>query len=72
MWWSLYVSPPATIVCPAFGPALVAADDVRLAREQVDDLALALVAPLRADDHGGGHGPHPAGSMRAEVGDRAG
>ena len=36
-------------------PALVAADDVRLLREQVDDLALALVSPLRADDHRGRH-----------------
>ena len=36
--------------------ALVAADEVGALGEQVDDLALALVAPLRADDHGGGHG----------------
>ena len=46
-------------------PALVAADEVRLLREQVDDLAFPLVAPLRADDHGRGHGaivPDPAES----------
>ena len=61
---SLYVSPSATIVCPAFGPAVVAADEIRVAGEQVDDLALALVAPLRADDHGRGH----AGSMPASAG----
>jgi hypothetical protein len=35
--------------------ALVPADEVRVAGEQVDDLALAFVAPLRADDDGGGH-----------------
>ena len=40
---------------PGAGPAVVAADDVRVAREQVDDLALALVSPLRADDHRRGH-----------------
>ena len=52
IWRSFHVSPSTTIVCPAFGPALVAAHDVRLLGEQVDDLALALVAPLRADDDG--------------------
>ena len=36
-------------------PALIAADDVRFLREQVDDLALALVAPLRAHDDGRRH-----------------
>ena len=36
-------------------PTLVAADDVRLLREQVDDLALPFVAPLRTDDDGGRH-----------------
>src|SRR5262252_8661766 len=35
--------------------ALVAADDVRVLGEQVDDLALSFVAPLRAHDDGGGH-----------------
>ena len=35
--------------------ALVAADDVGVLGEQVDDLALPLVAPLRAHDDGGGH-----------------
>jgi hypothetical protein len=42
---------------PRVRAALVAADDVRVLGEQVDDLALALVAPLRADDHGRGHVP---------------
>ena len=36
--------------------AVVAADEVGVLGEQVDDLALAFVAPLRADDDGGGHG----------------
>ena len=40
---------------PGVRAALVAADDVRLLRKQVDDLALALVAPLRADDDGRRH-----------------
>jgi hypothetical protein len=40
---------------PGVRPALVAAHDVRLLGEQVDDLALALVTPLRADDHGRRH-----------------
>src|SRR5581483_7151509 len=37
-------------------PAVVAADEVGVARQQVDDLALALVPPLRADDDGAWHG----------------
>ena len=41
---------------PRVGAALVADDDVRVLGEQVDDLALPLVAPLRPDDDGGGHG----------------
>ena len=40
---------------PGVRAAVVAADDVRVLRQEVDDLALALVAPLRADDHGRGH-----------------
>src|SRR5438067_1606364 len=36
--------------------ALIAAHDVRLLGEQVDDLALPFVAPLRTDDYGRGHG----------------
>ena len=36
--------------------SLVAGDDVGPLGEQVDDLALALVAPLGADDHRAGHG----------------
>ena len=35
--------------------ALVAADEIGVLRKQVDDLSLALVAPLRADDDGRGH-----------------
>ena len=41
---------------PGVRPALVAADDVRVLRQQVDDLALALVTPLRPDDDGRWHG----------------
>src|SRR5205085_7043441 len=36
--------------------ALVAADEIRVLGEQVDDLALALVAPLRTHDDSGRHG----------------
>ena len=35
-------------------------DDVRAGRDQVDDLALPLVAPLGAHDHDVRHGPPPA------------
>src|SRR5262249_6745878 len=40
---------------PRVGAALVAADEVGVLREEIDDLPLALVAPLRPDDHGRGH-----------------
>ena len=40
---------------PGVRPALVTADDIRTLREQVDDLALAFVSPLRADDDGRRH-----------------
>jgi hypothetical protein len=40
---------------PGVRAALVAADDVGVLGEQVDDLALPLVAPLGADDHGRRH-----------------
>src|SRR5262249_42883550 len=40
---------------PGVRPALVATDNVRMLREEVDDLPFALVAPLRANDHGRGH-----------------
>ncbi len=43
---------------PGIRATLIAADEVGLLGEQVDDLALPLVAPLRADDHGRGHVPH--------------
>ena len=42
--------------------ALEAHDDVGPLGEQVDDLALALVAPLGADDHDAWHGPQSVGS----------
>jgi hypothetical protein len=40
---------------PGVRAALVATDDVRVAREEVDDLPLPLVAPLGADDDGRRH-----------------
>ena len=40
---------------PGVRPALVTADHISLLRKQVDDLALALVTPLRADDDGRWH-----------------
>ena len=40
---------------PRVRAAVVAADEIGVLREQVDDLALALVAPLGADDDGAGH-----------------
>ena len=43
---------------PCVRPTLVAADEVGVLGEQVDDLALALVAPLRTNDHGGRHVCH--------------
>ena len=56
---------------PGVRPAVVAADDVGVLREQVDDLALALVAPLRADDHGRRHDrsvPEPPAGGRRRAG----
>src|SRR5262249_3079924 len=47
---------------PGVRPALVAADHIRTLREQVDDLALALVAPRRADDDGRWHAESLASS----------
>ena len=43
---------------PGVVPALKADDDVGARRQPVDDLALALVAPLRADDDDVSHGPN--------------
>ena len=40
---------------PGVRPALVAAHDIGVLRQQVDDLALALVSPLSADDYGRWH-----------------
>src|SRR5262249_28878290 len=36
-------------------PAVVAADEISMLGKQVDDLALSLVSPLRANDDGGRH-----------------
>src|SRR4029078_5854840 len=44
---------------PGVRAALVAADEVGVLRQQVDDLALAFVPPLRADNHGRGHQASP-------------
>jgi hypothetical protein len=44
------LAPAITSVCPALWPALEAHDARTVVRQPVDDLALALVAPLRADD----------------------
>src|SRR5262245_46157398 len=40
---------------PGVVAALVAGDDVGALGQGVDDLALALIAPLGADDHAAGH-----------------
>ena len=40
---------------PGVRPALVTADHIKPLRKQVDDLALALVTPLCADDNGRRH-----------------
>ena len=37
------------------GAAVVADDEIVLVGEQIDDLALGLIAPLQADDTGAGH-----------------
>jgi hypothetical protein len=44
--------------------ALITADEVGVLSEEIDDLALALVAPLGADDDGGRHGAQ-SGRRRA-------
>ena len=41
---------------PGVRPALIADDEVVLAGQQVDDLALGFVAPLQTDDASAGHG----------------
>ena len=41
---------------PRIGPAGVADDDFVVGRENVDELALGLVAPLQTDDACAGHG----------------
>ena len=64
---------------PGVRPALVAADHVRVLREQVDDLALPFVAPLRPDDDGRRHVTQsrlrprlPQSPARRAPGDRGG
>ena len=52
---------------PRVRPALVAADEVRMLGEQVDDLALPLVTPLRPDDHGRGHQTSPGAQWMCAV-----
>ena len=47
--------------------ALVAADEIRVLREQVDDLSLPLVAPLRTDDDGRGHARQSCRSHASSV-----
>ena len=48
---------------PRVRAALVTADDIRVLREQVDDLALAFVSPLRADDDGRKHARSLGGAL---------
>src|SRR2546425_432873 len=43
---------------PGIRAALVAADDIGVLREQIDDLALPFVSPLRADDDSRWHVPN--------------
>ncbi len=57
--WSFTVSSPTTTVWPGVVAALVADDDRDVLGEEVGGLALALVAPLEADDHGRRHRPPP-------------
>ena len=50
--WNLNSSPSRTIVCPALLPPWKRTIIAARSREQVDDLPLALIAPLGADyDH---------------------
>ena len=50
---------------------LVAADEIGVLREQVDDLSLPLVAPLRADDDGRGHARQSCSCVRLRPSPRA-
>ena len=51
---NLKVLPLADDGVAGVGAAVVADDEVVLVGEQIDDLALGLVAPLQADDTGAG------------------
>ena len=55
--WNLNVSPSRTIVWPALLPPWKRTTIGGALGEQVDDLALALVAPLGPDDHDARHQP---------------
>ena len=57
-----YFSPPTTTVWPGVVAAVELDDVVDALAEQVRGLALALVAPLGADEHDRGHGPPCDGS----------
>ena len=52
---SLKVLPSRDDGVAGVGPAVVADDEVVLVAEQIDDLALGLVAPLQADHARAGH-----------------
>ena len=56
---SLKVWPLADDGVAGVGAAVVANDEVVLVGEEIDDLALGLVAPLQADDTGAGHSTYP-------------
>lgn len=53
---------------PRIGPATVAHHDIRFFRQEIDDLALALIPPLQADNAGvlrliGDHGTKVGGGF---------
>ena len=62
--WNLNVLVAHEHRVPGVVAALVAGDDVVPLGEQVDDLALALVAPLGADDDGCRHVPQRSSRLR--------
>ena len=57
--WKMNVWSPCDDGVAGVVAALVAGDDVEPLGEQVDDLALPLVAPLGADHDGAGHHASP-------------
>jgi len=48
--------------------AMPADDEIRITREQIDNFALAFVAPMTSDNRGYGHGVTLAGPRRGPVG----